>query len=152
MANLQIIKDLAARKNVTLDSLAKAVEISPQALSKLMRENSTKIETLEKIASVLGVSPAIFFETKSIEGGSRLSEGSVLGSGNSNRVEKTEQTSYGDHSPNVKGNGNHVNSSDELSGRFLDELAAQRLLAERTLSLLEKRDAQLDRLISLLEK
>lgn len=61
------------------------------------------------------------------------------------------QVSHGDFSPNVNGDGNHVNSTGADFDRFLDELAAQRKLVERTLGLLEKRDAQLDRLISLLE-
>ena len=57
-----------------------------------------------------------------------------------------QQTSYGDHSPNVNGDGNHYSLD-----RSFEELAAQRKLLERALDLLEKRDAQIDRLISLLE-
>lgn len=61
-----------------------------------------------------------------------------------------QQTSYGDHSPNVNGDGNHFGGGDSLD-RSLDEIAEQRKLLERALALLEKRDAQIDRLISLLE-
>lgn len=61
-----------------------------------------------------------------------------------------QQTSYGDHSPNVNGDGNHFGGCFSLDRSF-EELAAQRKLLERALDLLEKRDAQIDRLISLLE-
>ena len=61
-----------------------------------------------------------------------------------------QQTSYGDHSPNVNGDGNHFGGCASLD-RSLDEIAEQRKLLERALALLEKRDAQIDRLISLLE-
>lgn len=62
-----------------------------------------------------------------------------------------QQTSTGDHSPNVNGNGNKVNTSEDFN-RFLEELSAQRRLAEKSLSLLENRDAQVDRLIAILER
>lgn len=61
-----------------------------------------------------------------------------------------QQTSYGNNSPNVNGNRNNVNGTADFS-RFLDELSAQRSLVERTLALLEKRDSQVDRLLTLLE-
>lgn len=61
-----------------------------------------------------------------------------------------QQTSYGDHSPNVNGDGNHFGGCSSLDRSF-EEIAAQRKLLERALDLLEKRDAQIDRLISLLE-
>lgn len=62
-----------------------------------------------------------------------------------------QQISYGDKSPNLNGKGNTVTFGCDDFKVFVDELAAQRRLVERTLDLLEKRDAQLDRLISLLE-
>lgn len=62
-----------------------------------------------------------------------------------------QQTSYGKNSPNVNGNGNLFGGGDSLDKAFA-EIAAQRSLVERTLALLEKRDAQLDRIIDLLEK
>ena len=61
-----------------------------------------------------------------------------------------QQTSYGNHSPNVNGDGNHVGGCASLDRAF-DEIAEQRKLLERTLALLEKRDNQIERLINLLE-
>lgn len=62
-----------------------------------------------------------------------------------------QQTSSGDFSPNVVGDKNNVNNVQHFA-RFIDELAAQRRISERTLDMLERRDSQIDRLISLLEK
>lgn len=61
------------------------------------------------------------------------------------------QVSYGDKSPNLNGKGNSVNFGCEDFKLFIEELAAQRRLAERALDLIEKRDTQLDRLIAVLE-
>lgn len=79
------------------------------------------------------------------EGWLRSGEGSML-------KPSVQQTSYGDHSPNVNGDGNRIACNGVEAERFFDELIAQRGLTERALSLLEKRDSQIDRLISLLEK
>ena len=62
MVNLQIIKDIAEQKNIPLATIASELGITPQALSKLMRNNSTKIDTLEKIAQILKVSATVFFD------------------------------------------------------------------------------------------
>ena len=62
MANLQKIKEIAEEKNISLSALAGELGITPQALFKLMRNNSTKIETLEKIATILKVPVVSFFE------------------------------------------------------------------------------------------
>ena len=62
-----------------------------------------------------------------------------------------QQSSNGDFSPNIYGDKNQVNTPAEFS-RFIDELAAQRRISERALDLLEKRDAQIDRLLSIIEK
>lgn len=62
MANLGIIKTIATQKGIPLNELAERVGMTSQSLSKIMREGSTKIETLERIAGILGVSPSVFFE------------------------------------------------------------------------------------------
>lgn len=62
MANLLLIKDLAKQKNISLKSLAELSGISEQGMHKLLRLNSTSIDTLENIAAALGVPVSIFFE------------------------------------------------------------------------------------------
>ncbi len=64
MANLHIIRDLLIDKGMTLRNLAEQLGVTEQGLQKAIRTNSTKIETLEKIASILNVSISAFFETK----------------------------------------------------------------------------------------
>ncbi len=82
MANLQKIKILAREKNISLDALANNLGITPQALSKAIRLNSTKIETLERIAEQLGVSPCEFFSDASGATGQVVAtEGSIAVSG-----------------------------------------------------------------------
>lgn len=62
MANLLIIKDLADRQNISLKDLAEELNMTPDGLQKMMKRNSTKTETLEKIAGILGVQAGIFFD------------------------------------------------------------------------------------------
>lgn len=62
MANLQLIKHLAEKHNLPITELAKKVGLKEQQIHVICRTNSTKIETLEKIASVLGVHPGYFFD------------------------------------------------------------------------------------------
>lgn len=64
MAKLFLIKTLAEKKNISMVELANKVGISEQQIHLLVRKNSTKIETLEKIANVLQVPVAYFFEDK----------------------------------------------------------------------------------------
>lgn len=145
MANLQIIKELAVRKNITLDQLSKDLGITPQALSKIMRENSTRIDTLERIASELAVPVAIFFETKSCGDCSPI----IMGDGNESH--STKQVNHGNHSHNVNGDNNKVGDGESFD-KFIGELAAQRGLAERTLAMLEARDRQMERMLDTLQQ
>lgn len=75
----------------------------------------------------------------------RFGEGEMLKPG-------VQQISYGDMSPNLNGKGNSVNFVTEDLKIFVEELSAQRRISERTLTLLEKKDEQIDRLISIIEK
>lgn len=62
MANLQAIKDLAERKNISIRELAEKVGLKENQIHVMCRTNSTKIDTLEKIAKALGVSVSYFFD------------------------------------------------------------------------------------------
>lgn len=115
MANLQLIKDIAEQKNIPLATIASELGITPQALSKLMRNNSTKIDTLEKIAQILKVSVTVFFDDSS-NSGVRLARASENGMANT---------------------GDNVTLNREN---------------ESLLALLAKKDEQIDRLLSIIEK
>ena len=64
MANLQKIKVLAKEKGISINDLAEQLGITPQAVHLLVRENSTKTETLERIAHILEVPVSVFFDEK----------------------------------------------------------------------------------------
>jgi len=62
MANLQIIKDIAERRKISIRDLADRVGVKENQIHVMCRTNSTKIDTLEKIAKVLDVSVVVFFD------------------------------------------------------------------------------------------
>lgn len=65
MANLQKIKELIKQNNFTIRDFAAEIGMTEQGLQKLIRENSTKVDTLELIAEKLNVSVSIFFDSDS---------------------------------------------------------------------------------------
>lgn len=62
MANLFKIKEIAEQKKISIKDLSSAAGITTQAFHKLIRENSTRVDTLELISRKLGVSIAVFFD------------------------------------------------------------------------------------------
>lgn len=76
-ANFKIIKKIAEEKGITLKWLADRVGISQQGLSFILKENTTKVDTLIKIANELQVPISSFFEMD-FEGGS-LNNGIIGG-------------------------------------------------------------------------
>lgn len=62
MANLLKIKELLKEKKITIKSFSADIGMTEQGLQKLIRDNSTKIETLELIAKKLNVSVMVFFD------------------------------------------------------------------------------------------
>lgn len=67
MANLLRIRDIAKTRGITIRELAHSIGITEQGLQKLIRENSTKVETLETIARILEVSISVFFDEEDKE-------------------------------------------------------------------------------------
>jgi transcriptional regulator with XRE-family HTH domain len=61
MANLFLIRDLCKKRGITLSKLAQDLGISFSGLQGIIANNSTKIETLEKIADYLQVPVSYFF-------------------------------------------------------------------------------------------
>lgn len=107
MKNIDNIKVLAAAKKIKLADVATAAGITYQQLNRIMRTQSTTLETLEKIADALGVSVSYF-----LEGG------------------ECDVISIGDNSPGG-GKNNTINTDlSEALLRALDEIAAQRRIAE----------------------
>lgn len=61
MANLFIIRSLCKRKGITLSRLASDLDITFSGLQSLLSKNTTRIDTLEKIAAYLEVPISAFF-------------------------------------------------------------------------------------------
>lgn len=111
MKNFDKIKVLATAKKIKLSDVATAAGISYQQLNRIIRSQSTSLETMGKIAEVLGV-PASYFVDENV--------GDFI--------------AVGDDSPGA-GKDNIVNA--DLSGvlmKAFEEIAAQRRLAESALS------------------
>lgn len=62
MANLQRIKDLAEKKEISIRDLAERVGVRENQIHVMCRTNSTKIDTLERIAQILDVHVSEFFD------------------------------------------------------------------------------------------
>lgn len=62
MANFQLIKTIAHGKGITLADVSNQVGITQQGLSKIIRDNVSRTDTIEKIANALGVSVSVFFD------------------------------------------------------------------------------------------
>ncbi len=62
MANLLLIKDFAEKRKISIRDLAEKVGLKENQIHVICRTNSTKIDTLEKIAQVLDVSVTEFFD------------------------------------------------------------------------------------------
>ncbi|MDE6236017.1 MAG: helix-turn-helix domain-containing protein [Muribaculaceae bacterium] len=62
MVNLQRIKEIAEYKGVSIRDLAERVGLGENRIHVMCRTNSTKIDTLEKIAAALNVSVKVFFD------------------------------------------------------------------------------------------
>ncbi len=128
MKNFDKIKVLATAKKIKLSDVATSAGISYQQLNRIIRTQSTTIETMGKIAEALGV-PASYF------------------------VEEcpSDFITIGDDSPGA-GKDNVVNA--DLSGvlmKAFDEIASQRRLTEDALARLAKAQAQVDDLITILK-
>lgn len=59
--NVTILRQLIKEKGLNINTLSKSIGMSHVGLSKALEKNTLNIETLEKIAEVLGVSPCYFF-------------------------------------------------------------------------------------------
>lgn len=63
MVNLLKIKDLAKSKKIALNDVADQLGMTPQALSRMIKDNSTKVSTLEKICEIFDVPIGYFFNS-----------------------------------------------------------------------------------------
>lgn len=62
MVHLERIKELCEKKNVTMKQAAVELGMTEQSLHKIIKANSTKIDTLLTMAQYFNVEPAYFFD------------------------------------------------------------------------------------------
>ena len=65
MVHLERIKELCEKKNVTMKQAAVELGMTEQSLHKIIKANSTKINTLLTMAQYFNVEPAYFFDNYS---------------------------------------------------------------------------------------
>ena len=65
MVHLERIKELCEKKNVTMKQTAIELGMTEQSLHKIIKANSTKIDTLLSMAQYFNVEPAYFFDNYS---------------------------------------------------------------------------------------
>lgn len=63
MVHLERIKELCEKKNVTMKQAAVELGMTEQSLHKIIKANSTKIDTLLSMAQYFNVEPAYFLIT-----------------------------------------------------------------------------------------
>ena len=143
------LKKILKDEGITLTFVSEMLGFDgDQRLHSALKSDNIKTQLLEDIARVTNKSVCFFYEAIGRNGAGEFSP-VVCGEGNITRT--TKQVSIGDHSPNVNGDNNNVGDG-EAFGKFIDELAAQRGLAERSLSLLESRDRQIDRMLDMMQQ
>lgn len=123
MANLQYIKNLAEKKKISIRELADRVGVKENQIHVMCRTNSTKIDTLEKIAKELGVSISYFFdeETKM-----------EIREAGRDYVEKGK----------IEHNGNEYYGADSVEAELRDQISilkSQLADKERIIKLMEER-------------
>lgn len=67
MVHLERIKELCEKKNVTMKQAAIELGMTEQSLHKIIKANSTKIDTLLTMAQYFAVEPAYFFDNYSAD-------------------------------------------------------------------------------------
>lgn len=73
MVYLVKIRELCERKGVTMKQAASGLGMTEQSLHKIIKGNSTKIDTLIAISNYFDVDPAYFFDSSTNEGKDNIS-------------------------------------------------------------------------------
>ena len=156
MANLQKIKDLADKRQMSIRELAEKVGLRENQLHVICRTNSTKIDTLEKIAHALHAPISCFFDDIPAEQYEQIGNHNLL----AHQIDKVEgemlkpksaadgelPITTGEGSVLINSGGSRVDTnSGTVIYKALDEIAEQRKLTA-------KAHEQIDRLLSIIER
>lgn len=113
--------------------MAERSGITYQQLNRIIRTESTSIDTLQKIADALGVPMSLFLDDGKQEARPHL-----------------VQTATGEYATQIAGDHTHIGGCASLD-KALEEIAAQRRLVENAQTQLSAAQEQINRLITLLE-
>lgn len=113
-----IVKEVLRKNGFALGKVAEMIGESQQNFSSLLAKDDLRTSLVERIAEATGLPVSIFYGDTNIA------------------------TASGDNSSAVAGNNNNVGMKPD---RFLNELAAQRKLTEKS-------QEQIDRLLGVIEK
>lgn len=92
---------------VSISDVARKVGTSQPNLSKILTSQDVKSGLIERISEVLGITVADFYH-RAAHGGEALNISST-----------------GDNSPNINGNGNHVDTGSAVMEKMADTISAQ---------------------------
>ena len=125
MANLSKIKYLAEKRGISIRELAERVGLGENRIHVMCRTNSTKIDTLEKIAKELCVPVSIFFDDDT-----QVTE-----------IKSTSIHTEGDYSPASESGAVCVNAGSASEADLREQIAqlkSQLADKERIIQLLER--------------
>jgi transcriptional regulator with XRE-family HTH domain len=77
MANFVIIRDLCDLNKITIRELASLIGKNESSIQAMIRSGATNTKTLEDIASILKVSPSVFFEKKADLNINQIGKGNI---------------------------------------------------------------------------
>lgn len=119
--------------NISISEFERKCGLSNGAVSKMT--DNTRITTIERISKTYPQLNIAWLRT---------GEGEMLKTSNT-------QSSTGDNSPNILGNGNSVNSTSTID-KALNEIAEQRKLVSKAQEQLSKSQEQIDKLLAVIDK
>lgn len=142
------LKKILKEEGYTLAVIAELLGFEgDQRLHSALKSDNIKTQLLEEVARVTNKTVGYFYDALSKQN-SLDNNPEINGDGNTSNL--TYQRSSGDNSPNVNGDNNHIGGCATIDS-ILEEAASQRALTERTLGLLEKRDAQIDEMLAMMK-
>lgn len=108
------VKRVIAGAGSSISDIARRLETSQPNLSKILTSKDVKSGLIERIASALGLSVAEFYRRAYAKEGTAVS-----------------QSSTGDHSPNVNGDGNTIDAGSASIEKMIDTINAQQATIDK---------------------
>lgn len=108
--NGEVVKKVIIESGHTITEVAKSIDMSQQNLSKMLATPDVKSGLLERVSAAIGVPVSEFYERSAHATG---------------QPSATAQSTLGDHSPAISGNGNSVSTGGHLIEQALSTIAQQ---------------------------